>query len=77
MPDTGTSYTEPADMMGLRASQVRYRYRLEDIAPWAQSAALRSALPRLASALDKPEGEDKAALILTSEGWQHERSLQK
>lgn len=72
-----TSYTEPADMMGLRASQVRYRYRLEDIAPWAQSAALRSALPRLASALDKPEGEDKAALILTSEGWQHERYLQK
>lgn len=72
-----TSYTEPADVMGLRASQVRYRYRLEDVAPWAQTATVRSAIPRLATALDAPEGEDKASLILTSEGWQHESSLRK
>lgn len=70
-----TSYTEPADVMGIRATQTRYRYRLEDIAPWAQTPALRDASPRLANALDKLEGEDKASLILTSEGWRHERSL--
>lgn len=71
------SYTEPADVMGLRATQTRYRYRLEDIAPWALDSAVRDALPRLASALDTPEGEDKASLILTSEGWQHQKSLRK
>lgn len=72
-----TSYTEPGDMMGIRATQTSYRYRLEDIAPWAQTPALREALPRLAKALEKTEGEDKAALVLTSEGWRHEHSLRK
>lgn len=72
-----TTYTEPADVMGIKATQTLYRYRLEGIAPWAQAASVRAAFPRLSRALDKKEGEYKASLILTSEGWQHERSLRK
>jgi len=71
------NWTEPGDVMGLRATQVRYRYRLDDIAPWTQTADMRAAFPQLAKALDTPEGEDKASLILTNEGWAHERSLRK
>ncbi|MEE4450542.1 hypothetical protein [Novosphingobium resinovorum] len=72
-----TSYTEPADVMGIWATQTRYRYSLVDIAPWTQAAEVRAALPRLSRALEKAEGADKASLVLTSEGWQHERSLRK
>lgn len=70
-----TSWTEPGDIMGLHVSQVRYRYRLNDIAPWASAPAMRAAFPKIAAALDKPEGEDKASLVLTNEGWRHEKSL--
>lgn len=72
-----TSFTEPADVMGVRVSQVRYTYRLEDMAPWARDTAVRAALPSLAKAAGTEQGEDKAALVLTSEGWQHERSLSR
>lgn len=70
-----TNWTEPADVMGVRVSQVRYRYKIVDIAPWAQTARMLAAFPRIAKALGKVEGEDKASLILTNEGWAHQRSL--
>lgn len=71
------SWTQPSEMMGLHVSQVRYRYRLDDIAPWAIMPAMRAAFPGMAKAVDTPRGEDKASLILTSEGWRNEKSLRR
>ncbi len=71
------SWTKPGDMMGLRVSQVRYRYGLGDIAPWSADPAMRAAFPEMARALDTRQGEDKASLILTNEGWRHEKSLRR
>ena len=71
------SWTQPGEMMGLHVSQVRYRYRLDDIAPWVIMPAMRAAFPGMAKAVDTPRGEDRASLILTSEGWRHEKALRR
>lgn len=70
-------WTEPGDVAGLRMSQVRYRYRIEDVAPWAETPAIRAVLPAIGKVVDAPEGEDKASMVLTSEGWRNARTLQK
>lgn len=71
------SWTQPGEMMGLRVSQVRYNYRLADIAPWSADPALRAAFPRMAKAVDIRQGEDKASLILTNEGWRYEKTFRR
>ncbi|ALR19276.1 hypothetical protein [Sphingobium baderi] len=71
------SWTQPGELMGLRVSQVRYNYRLDDIAPWSADPGLRAAFPRMAKAVDVRQGEDKASLILTNEGWRHEKALRR
>lgn len=66
-------YTEPGEAMGVKVSQVTYRYHLRDMPAWAGNARLKAAYPELerntAESLD-----GKAAVILTNDGWVHERS---
>jgi hypothetical protein len=69
------SWTQPGEMMGLRVSQVRYSYRLDEVAPWSAYSGLRAAFPKMARAIDTAQREDKASMILTNEGWRHEKSL--
>lgn len=72
-----TGFTEPGDMMGMRVSQVDYRYRLRDVAPWATDPNLRPVLPSLSSRIANIEGNDKAELVLTNTGWINELSQQR
>jgi len=71
--DEVVQYTEPADAMGMKISQVTYRYHLKDMPAWAGNAKMKAAFPELernaAASLD-----GKAAVILTNEGWVHEKA---
>ena len=67
-------YTEPADIMGMRVSQVNYRYQVTDLPAWAKDAKMLAAFPELKrdTATDLTA---KAAVVLTNEGWVHERTM--
>jgi hypothetical protein len=69
-----TSFTEPADMMGVRISQVTYTYQVNDIADWADSETLRKHSRELARAVASKgtPAQNKAALVLMNDGWVHE-----
>lgn len=67
-----TGFTEPADIMGVRVSQVDYQFRLRDVAPWANDPNLRAVLPSLSGRVARLKGHDKAELVLTNDGWSHE-----
>jgi hypothetical protein len=69
------SFTAPADMAGIHLSRVTYRYRLADVAPWTNDAAIKAALPAIGQILAKSPEAATDTLVLTSEGWKHERSL--
>lgn len=74
--DEVVSYTEPADVMGVRASQVTYRYHLADLPGWATHPTMLDAFAQLKRDT-APSIEAKAAVILTSEGWVHERTFKR
>lgn len=73
--DTIDSFTEPADMMGVKASRVTFTYSLEDVAPWATQPAIAAAVPAIGQALARPSQTDTAGLVLTNEGWKDEHAL--
>lgn len=58
-----TNFTEPADVAGVKASNVKFKYKLVDIAPWADSPAVN------AKAINA--SEDSEDMILTNDGWMH------
>lgn len=66
------NFTEPSDMMGVKVSQVNFRYKADDLADWAKSDALRAANKDFSK---KTQGdlEGSAALVLTNDGWVHEQ----
>ena len=71
--DEIVQFTEPADAMGDKISQVSYRYHLKDLPDWARNEEMQTAFPQLKKDLaDSIDG--KAAVILTNEGWVHERA---
>lgn len=67
-----TSFSEPTDAFGGHVSQANYTVIVEDVADWAKHPAVQAAFPSVAKEL-KADVSDKAVLVLTSEGWMHER----
>jgi hypothetical protein len=67
------NFTEPASNQWVSAtvSQAVFRYEITDLAEWTRSEKLRAVYERPFKDLEK--NQDKAALILTNEGWIHER----
>lgn len=66
-------FTEPADMMGATISRVEYTYQVKDQPAWTRTPALQAAFPQLVrDSADTLEG--RAAVVLTNEGWIHERA---
>ncbi|WP_154813624.1 hypothetical protein [Hellea balneolensis] len=57
------NFTEPVAVSGVKASNVKFTYKLVDIAPWADSPSLK------ASANNTLEGSED--LVLTKNGWKH------
>jgi hypothetical protein len=63
------SFTPPADANGFHESQVVYHYRIEDLPVWADTAAIRTAFPKMAYATSGT-ATDKATMADTITGWQ-------
>lgn len=72
--DEVVQFTEPGDIIGIRASQVAYRYHLADVPAWARANAMKAAFPEIKRDLE-PTIERKAAVILTNDGWVHEKAM--
>jgi hypothetical protein len=70
------TYTEPADMRGIKVSQVNYHYKVEDAADWAKVEGLRGVYKNFAD-YAKGDIQAKAVLILTGDGWMHERLFKR
>lgn len=71
-----TNFTEPADFMGQKVSEVHFKYKAENISDWAKNSPLLQAKFKeiardIASSSTPIDGE--AALILTNNGWVHEK----
>ena len=75
-----TNFTEPSDFMGEKVSKVKYTYKAKDIASWVkENDVLKNSFNRIAkdiASIDNPI-EGKAALILTNNGWTHEKLFKK
>lgn len=69
-------FTEPGTVGGYTISQVVYTYSPRDVQKWAQDPAVRHAIPSLDEAL-RNSREGKATLVLTNEGWVHERDFER
>jgi len=61
------SFTDPVPIAGVKATKVKFTYKLVDIAPWVDSPSLK------ASASDTSEGSED--LILTNNGWVHHKGI--
>ncbi|MCL2625650.1 MAG: hypothetical protein FWD46_02370 [Cystobacterineae bacterium] len=66
------NFTEPADAMGMKLSQVNFRYKLTGAADWVKTESLGVAYKDFAKRA-QDDIQDKAALVLTNDGWMHER----
>lgn len=72
-------FTEPSDAMGMKVSQVNYTYRYDGIPAWAKHEALVKPFPQLAKAIASSNEpmRGRAAVILTNQGWIHERDMNR
>jgi hypothetical protein len=61
-------WTEPAEFMGGKMTQVTYTYTVENRPQWVESQAFRTAFPGVAAQLNQTS-EGTATLVLTNEGW--------
>lgn len=71
------NFTEPADMLGVRASQVNYTYHLTDADNWIKQSALQKAFPDVGRLAAQELIQGQAALVLTNEGWIHEKLFKR
>ena len=70
-----TSFTSPADILGVKASRVTYDYELRDIAPWAKAESVQDAFPEIKTVLGVQNRTDTEGMVLTSEGWVDEHRV--
>ncbi|MCH4267227.1 MAG: hypothetical protein LKF80_02365 [Brevundimonas sp.] len=69
-------FTEPGEMMGMMVSQVDYTWQLNNMPEWAKSKAMQDVFPQLAR--DTAETlEGKAIVVLTNDGWVHEKAMRR
>jgi len=63
------NFTEPAEAMGAKVSNVQYTYRLVDVAPWASDAALTNQYEWLMERITSESIAKDDDLVLTNNGW--------
>jgi len=66
-----TNFTEPAESIGVKASNVQFSYKLVDVAPWASAPVVSDRLKFVAERLSNESIEDDEDLVLTNNGWVH------
>ncbi|TVT84316.1 hypothetical protein [Pseudomonas sp. H3(2019)] len=72
-------FSEPGDMMGQKISRVTYSYKVHDLPDWAHNEAVVATIRGLAPvvASEKTPIKETRAMILTNNGWVHERLFGK
>ena len=72
-------FSEPSDMLGQKVSRVNYTYVVSDLPSWTKSPEILSAIPSLKPDVESENTPIKGldAVILTNNGWVHERLFQK
>ena len=71
------NFTEPAEAMGGKVSNVQYTYRLVDVAPWANDTALTNQFEWLSERVRNDSISKDDDLVLTNNGWAHHSVLSK
>src|SRR3546814_717918 len=56
--DEVLQFTEPADAMGVKISQVTYRYHLRDLPEWARNERVQAAFPQLKRSEERRVGKE-------------------
>ncbi|QVM93826.1 hypothetical protein JYG34_12785 [Pseudomonas entomophila] len=72
-----TAFSKPAEREGRKVSQVTYRYQVTDLPGWAGDEAVQAdviGLGQAAGSAAKPL-EETRAMVLTDQGWVHERLI--
>ena len=69
------NFTEPAEAMGAKVSNVQYTYRIVDIAPWASDPALINQFEWLSERISSDSITKDDDLVLTNNGWAHHSVL--
>ena len=72
-----TNFTEPADVMGVKASTVQYTYKIVDVAPWAKTPAFSSRYDWLPERLTNQAIEGDDDMVLTNNGWVHHSTFKQ
>jgi len=70
------NFTEPAEAIGVTASQVKYHYRIADVADWATSLERPTSFSHVKNALGA-ELEDQDDMVLTDKGWVHHKAFKQ
>ena len=71
------NFTEPADAMGATVSNVRYSYRLVDVATWASDPVLSKQYQWLPERISNPSISKDDDFVLTNNGWTHHSILKR
>ncbi|SHM89242.1 hypothetical protein SAMN05216593_104164 [Pseudomonas asturiensis] len=72
-------FSEPGEMMGQKISRVTYSYQINDLPGWARDPNVVASSEALKAAVDseKLPIKETRAMVLTNNGWVHERLFGK
>lgn len=67
-------YSEPADMLGRKVSEVKYKSAITNVADWAKDEKIQKSFQNMKEYFSPDYNDEikKAVFILTSDGWVHE-----
>jgi len=65
------NFTEPAETIGAKVSNVQYTYRIVDVAPWASDQTLSNQFDWLSDRISSESIAKDDDLVLTNNGWVH------
>ena len=69
------NFSEPAEAMGAKVSNVQYTYKLVDVAQWASDPALTNQFEWLSERISNQSISKDDDLVLNSDGWKHHSVL--
>ena len=72
-------FTEPSDMRGHNMSRVNYTFVVNDLPSWTKLPEILTAIPALKPDVESENSpiQGKATVVLTNNGWVHERIFNK
>ena len=72
-----TNFTEPAEKTGVKASNVKFTYKLIDVADWASNPAIVGKYKWLPAKIAASSLEDDEDMVLTNNGWVHHKEIEQ